>query len=170
MAKKKHSPLQKHQYPKPVQEHINDIDYWNKLNDKDRKWLGQFMDEYAGNNHQKYSDKKRLLKTEKQQQETRRLNNSFNRDAYDVAKKSVKLDYSDNDDKIFYSKENVSDWMEAYTLQGQKEALEMIIEDSLEEVIETDDEQRQRDAMIRFFIRMRRYFTQVNKEKKNENP
>lgn len=168
MAKKQHKPLKKHQYSKPIQEHLDDIDYWNKLNSRDKKWLEQFMDEYVGNNHQKYSKNKRLLKTEIQQKEARRLNNSFNRDCYDIAKKTVKLDYSENDDKVFYSKENISDWMEAYTVQGHKEALDMIMEDSLLEIKETDDEARQRLAMIRFFIRMRRYFTQVKKEKKNE--
>jgi hypothetical protein len=165
--KKQHTPLKKHQYSKPVQDHISDIDYWHKLNEKDKKFLEQFMDEYAGNNHQKYSQKKRLLKTDEQQKAARRLNNSFNRDAFDVAKKTVNLDYSENDDKVFYSRENISDWMEAYTLQGHKEALDMILSDSLEEIKEANDERRQRIAMIRFFIRMRRYFTQANKEKKN---
>jgi hypothetical protein len=169
MSKKQHKPLKKHQYSKPVQDHISDIDYWDKLNTKDKKWLEQFMDEYAGNNHQKYSTKKRLLKNETHQKEARRLNNSFNRDAYDVAKKTVKLDYSENDDKVFYSKENITDWMEAYTVQGHKEALDMILEDSLLELKETEDQNKQRLAMVRFFIRMRRYFTQVNKEKKNEH-
>jgi cation transport regulator ChaB len=169
MSKKQHKPLKKHQYSKPVQDHISDIDYWDKLNTKDKKWLEQFMDEYVGNNHQKYSNRKRLLKDETQQKEARRLNNSFNRDAYDVAKKTVKLDYSENDDKVFYSKENITDWMEAYTVQGHKEALDMILQDSLLEVKETQDENKQRLAMVRFFIRMRRYFTQVNKEKKNEH-
>jgi cation transport regulator ChaB len=169
MAKKQHKPLKKHQYSKPVQDQISDIDYWDKLNTKDKKWLEQFMDEYAGNNHQKYSNKKRLLKDETHQKEARRLNNSFNRDAYDVAKKTVKLDYSENDDKVFYSKENITDWMEAYTVQGHKEALDMILEDSLLELKETEDQNKQRLAMVRFFIRMRRYFTQVNKEKKNEH-
>lgn len=169
MAKKKqHEPLKKHQYSKPVQEQINDIDYWDKLNSKDRKFMEQFMDEYAGNNHQKYPPKRRLLKTVKQQQEARRLNNSFNRDSFSVAKKSATLDYSENDDQVFYSKENISDWMEAFTLQGHKEALDMIMEDSLSEILDGNDEERQRLAMIRFFIRMRRYFTLINRDKKND--
>lgn len=168
MSKKEHKPLKKHQYSKPVQGQIEDIDYWKKLNKTDRKWLEQFCDEYFGNNHQKYSEKKRLLKTEEQQKAARRLSNSFNRDSYDVAEKSHHLEYSENDDKVFYTKENISDWLDAYTVGGHKEALEMILNDSLIEVIDSDSEQRQKDAMIRFFIKMRRYFTQVKKEKNNE--
>lgn len=163
----RHKPLKKHQYPKPVQEQLNDIDYWHKLNDNDKKFLEQFMDEYAGNNHQKYSPKKRLLKTEEQQKAARRLNNSFNRDAYEVAKKSMHLDYSENDDKVFYSKENISEWMEAYTIQGHKAALDMIMDDSLVELEQSETTERRKLAMIRFFIVMRRYFTLANKEKKN---
>lgn len=165
---KKHAPLKKHQYSKPIQDQLNDIDYWDKLNDKDRKFLEQFMDEYVGNNSKKYSPKKRLLKAKVQQQEATRLNNSFNRDSYDIAKKTARLDHSENDDKVFYSKENISDWMEAFTFQGHKEAIDMIMQDSLSELDEANNDQRRKLAMIRFFIRMRRYFTLANKEKKNE--
>lgn len=168
MSKKQHKPLKKHQYSKPVQEQINDIDYWDKLNKKDRKFLEQFMDEYAGNNHQKYTPKKRLLKKVQQQKDARRLNNSFNRDAFDVTKKTLALDYSENDDQVFYTPEHISDWMQAYTLQGHKEAIDMILDESLREITETEEQNRQHLAMIRFFIRMRRYFTLANKEKKNE--
>jgi hypothetical protein len=165
---KKHSPLKKHQYSKPVQEQITDMAYMKKLNKRDKKWLEQFIDEYYGNNHQKYSEDEGILNTEEMYSEARRISNSFNRDAYDVAKKTMSLDYSENDDKVFYSKEHICDWLDAYKVNGHKDALEMIINESLYEVIDSDTEDRQRDAMIRFFIRMRRYFTQVNKEKQND--
>lgn len=165
---KKHKPLQKHQYSKPVQDQITDMSYIKKLNKRDKKWAMQFIDEYYGNNHQKYSEEEGILNTDELYKEARRVNNSFNRDAYDVAEKTYSLDYSENDDKMFYTKEHIDGWIDAYKVDGHKAALELILQESIGEILETDSEQLQKDAMIRFFIRMRRYFTQINKEKQNE--
>jgi hypothetical protein len=85
-------PSMKQQFnPRTRSELLNDIDYFNKLNDKEKDWMARFMAEFVGAdfNH----GGKILHKTKKLQKDCYSRNNSRNRDIMSIAKVTGKLDY-----------------------------------------------------------------------------
>lgn len=84
--KTKYPGLDKHLFSKIKQEY-HDIDYVNKLNDEEKKWLSQFMEEHLGANvNPKYHERKYNKDVFHQGLEERRKcfgpNNSRIRDIY----------------------------------------------------------------------------------------
>lgn len=171
-AKKKKTVKAVHDGRKLVREAARDIDYWDKLNEYDRKWLDQFCHEYYGNHHGRYGEES-LITDEEVRKEARRLNNSYNRDGYNVALKTSQLLYNEdleNEKTHFkiYDQEEIETWQEAYTLQGAKTALEMVLADTLQQLEDDIDDDKRKTTLIRFFIKMRRLIIEVKKEERND--
>ena len=74
-------------------EEIQDIDYLHKLNDKEKAWLNNFMEEYVNANMQ--HEGKKFHKTKKSRKKVYDKNNARNRDAFTQSKIRNNLNYYD---------------------------------------------------------------------------
>jgi len=70
---------------------ILDFDYIDKLNEKDKKWLNNFVEEY--NNADFRHKGKKLHTTKKTKRDCYNRNNARNRDIFTKSKACGKLDY-----------------------------------------------------------------------------
>lgn len=85
-------------------EEINDIDYINQLDDKEKEWMNNFNEEWinASLNHRG----KKFHKTKKERKIIYDKNNARNRDSFTRAKASGTLNYIDEDKSLASGAEN----------------------------------------------------------------
>lgn len=113
--KVKHPGLEKNLFSKIKQEYF-DLDYADKLNEEEKKWLSQFMEEYLGAN----VNKERMLrkygtdvihKEDDKRKNCFNMNNARNRDVYSISKVTGKMVSTD---EVFETSGN-----ETYSMENE---------------------------------------------------
>jgi len=102
--------LEKNLFSKIKQEYF-EIDYANKLSDKDKAWLAQFQDEFLGanlneNKNKKYNRKSNLHKSKKHRKSVFDANNARNRDIFSRSRAMGVLDFDITTPEEAYSPED----------------------------------------------------------------
>lgn len=92
--------------PKVRREFI-DVDYVDKLSDKEKEWLNKFMDEYNGANLDFENPRKNLHKTKKLKKDCTDRVNARNRDLY--AKSKIKNELYFLNEDIDGETDNIED-------------------------------------------------------------
>lgn len=87
-----------------------DMDYINKLSEKDKKWLNKFCNEYVHASLDSKNLKKNLHNTKELKKDCYDRNNARNRDVYTKAKASGNLAYSE-DVNIAVETDNIEDYL-----------------------------------------------------------
>lgn len=116
-----------------VQDDLNDIDYYEKLDDEGKKFMRKFQKDWVRG--PSYKNGEVSIKDPEFFKEAVRNNNMRNRDAFSVAKKSGTLDYQDDDYKQFM--EDASDaweWQNVYKMHGYEEAIKCIFNQTINEI------------------------------------
>ena len=78
-------------YTPKVRKEYLDMDYIDKLSEKEKIWLNKFMEESLNASFEK-DNKKNIIKSKKERKKIYNENNARNRCMYSVAKASRKLD------------------------------------------------------------------------------
>lgn len=89
--------LKKNLFSKIKQEY-HDMDYIDKLSDKDKAWLSAFMEEDLGANLNHKG--KKIYRKKDSKRECFRRNNQRNRDLYSLIRATGRIDYNITGDKI----------------------------------------------------------------------
>lgn len=154
--------LKKHRYSKGVQNEIDDLDYLDKLPQKEREWMEQFMYENYGNGSYHIEPDKRILKTEEQLKDARRNNNNTNRDALAYIKKTG---MALNADDIMYKLHNEEehDWQSVYKQFGFNETVFFLCEDAATELGLTANMKMAR-ILCKFYVRMKKLRLMLKKD------
>ena len=156
--------LSRHRYSKGVQQEMEDVDYWSKLNPEERAWMEQFMYESYGNGFYNIPKDERILQTDEQLKEARRNNNNTNRDALLRGTKAGQLVPSDTIEFKMGSPEEDSDWEDIYKYGGYEAAVHYLAEMTAGELGIIFDP---KDAKIlcNFYFRMRKLTRMIKKDR-----
>jgi hypothetical protein len=127
--------------------------------------MKQFMQEAYGNGFSRQHPEKNVLQTDDQKRWAIRNNNNTNRDALNVAKKAHTLTNSEFLLQKGYLDQTES-WETLLKLEGTDAGLEELLSLSTKE-IGCGSDARTKRALLRFYLRIKKFLRYVRKDKKN---
>lgn len=195
MSKKKNY-MKRHRYSKGVQLEMDDVDYWNDLDDTtptvklpngdlvtERAYMKQFMYENYGNGFYQIEKEKRILQEDDQLKDARRNNNRTNRDALVVALKRrnhIKVQDPTNGEyktgtichdrlaQTDTSRKTVEEkWQTCYKMEGDEaKSLELLMESHLNE-LGLDYTTRRGTILLRMYFNVKKLVALMRKDRRN---
>lgn len=164
MSKKKY--LDKHRYSKGVQNEMDDIDYWDKLDSENSDFLKQFMYENYGNGFYQIPEDERILQTEEQLKEARRNNNNTNRDALLRAIKTGKISSADLLDYKL-TQEEIDDWEDIYKYNDFEAAVFYLMEMTADE-LDMEFDEHVGKILCHYYLRMKKLIKLAARDRLNQ--
>lgn len=147
---------------KAVVEQMEYLDYKDKLDEYETKWIQQFYNEYYAKGS--YSQEDPLLTSEEHMREANRTNNSLYRDALSVALNMGTLtELSDSQREVLELSSDEIEWEDAYSKAGERYAMDLIFKQAVRD-LNTDKDKEV--TLSRFYIKMEKLRKQMLKEKR----
>ena len=155
--------LEPNRHSPAVRDELEYIDYIDKLDPQDQEYVKQFYYEYYGKGGYNIPEEERILTIGEMIKEANRVNNSLDRDAFSRSKSRKRLDYlEDQYEPNVVDDDRDLDWEDIFTASGYEAALKKIMDDSIDDLINSTLEYDV--ILVRFYVKMDRLRKMNNRD------